>query len=242
MKLSVLIASRPVTVLIPLALLVLLPPSVVITWWYKTTRKIGEDVDLNTQIFHSGFLSQIDTISKSIPPLSSSAANLVMLLSYSFNKTDEILFTDIESKVAPTLFLAFQPFLICLRIHMLDQRVCRMADETGLDFTAQIGALESKYQQLELHGDRAGYDDPAMVTGIGTMDGKSYMFIGRQKGRSTKENMFLQFRNANSPWYADHHGLPIITMVDTPGAYADLKSEELGQVLSNNLPTFEIVI
>ncbi|KAE8657639.1 Detected protein of unknown function [Hibiscus syriacus] len=79
MKLSVLIASRPVTVLIPLALLVLLPPSVVITW----------------------------CIAKSIPPLSSSAANLVMLLSSSFNLTDEISLTDIETKECPTLFLAF---------------------------------------------------------------------------------------------------------------------------------------
>ena len=43
---------------------------------------------------------------------------------------------------------------------------------------------------MELHGDRAGYDDPAIVTGIGTMDGKSNMFIGHQKGRNTKENIF----------------------------------------------------
>ncbi|KAE8703581.1 Detected protein of unknown function [Hibiscus syriacus] len=107
MKLSVLIASRPVTVVIPLALLVLLPPSLVITRWYKTTRQIGENVDLNTQNLHSGFLSQIDTIAKAKPPLSSSAANLVMFLSSSFNKTDGISFTDIENKVAPSLFLAF---------------------------------------------------------------------------------------------------------------------------------------
>ncbi len=46
---------------------------------------------------------------------------------------------------------------------------------------------------MELHGDRAGYDDPAIVTGIGSIDGKSYMFIGQQKGRNTKENITRNF-------------------------------------------------
>lgn len=44
-------------------------------------------------------------------------------------------------------------------------------------------------QWVELHGDRAGYDDPSIVTGIGSIDGKSYMFIGHQKGRNMKENI-----------------------------------------------------
>ncbi|GMI98882.1 CYTOKININ-INDEPENDENT 1 [Hibiscus trionum] len=95
------------------ALLVMVPPSIVITWWYKTTRRIGENVDSSTRNLHSGFLSQIDTIAKSIPPLSSSATNLAMLLSSSINQTDAISFNDIETKVAPTLFLAFSsiPYL-----------------------------------------------------------------------------------------------------------------------------------
>ena len=46
---------------------------------------------------------------------------------------------------------------------------------------------------MELHGDRAGYDDPAIVTGIGTIDGRRYMFIGQQKGRNTKENIQRNF-------------------------------------------------
>lgn len=46
---------------------------------------------------------------------------------------------------------------------------------------------------MELHGDRAGYDDPAIVTGSGSMDGKTYMFIGHQKGRNTKENIARNF-------------------------------------------------
>ncbi|XP_028783428.1 acetyl-coenzyme A carboxylase carboxyl transferase subunit alpha, chloroplastic [Neltuma alba] len=101
---------------------------------------------------------------------------------------------------------------------------------------------------VELHGDRAGYDDPAIVTGIGTIDGRRYMFIGQQKGRNTKENIQRNFgmptphgyrKALRMMYYADHHGFPIITFIDTPGAYADLKSEELGQgeAIAHNLRT-----
>ncbi|CAM8927300.1 unnamed protein product [Rhodiola kirilowii] len=101
---------------------------------------------------------------------------------------------------------------------------------------------------VELHGDRAGYDDPAIVTGIGTIDGKRYMFMGHQKGRNTKENIMRNFgmptphgyrKALRMMYYADHHGFPIVTFIDTPGAYADLKSEELGQgeAIAHNLRT-----
>ncbi|CAD5173742.1 unnamed protein product [Musa acuminata subsp. malaccensis] len=91
---------------------------------------------------------------------------------------------------------------------------------------------------VELHGDRAGYDDPAIVTGLGTIDGNTYAFIGHQKGRNTKENIHRNFgmptphgyrKALRMMRYADHHRFPIITFIDTPGAFADLKSEELGQ-------------
>nr|ASZ00171.1 acetyl-CoA carboxylase subunit alpha [Geranium incanum] len=90
----------------------------------------------------------------------------------------------------------------------------------------------------ELHGDRAGYDDPAIVCGLGKIDGQTYMFVGQQKGRNTKENVKRNFgmptphgyRKALRFFrYADHFGFPIVTFVDTPGAFADLKSEYLGQ-------------
>ncbi|KAJ6808981.1 acetyl-coenzyme A carboxylase carboxyl transferase subunit alpha, chloroplastic [Iris pallida] len=101
---------------------------------------------------------------------------------------------------------------------------------------------------VELHGDRAGYDDPAIVTGVGSIEGRSYMFIGHQKGRNTKENIQRNFgmptphgyrKALRMMYYADHHGLPIISFIDTPGAYADLKSEELGQgeAIAHNLRT-----
>ncbi|KAJ0699575.1 putative acetyl-CoA carboxylase [Helianthus annuus] len=101
---------------------------------------------------------------------------------------------------------------------------------------------------VELHGDRAGYDDPAIVTGIGSIDGRRFMFMGHQKGRNTKENIQRNFgmptphghrkvlRMMN---YADHHGFPVVIFIDTPGAFADLKSEELGQgeSIAQNLRT-----
>ncbi|CAL5351373.1 hypothetical protein CsSME_00038698 [Camellia sinensis var. sinensis] len=101
---------------------------------------------------------------------------------------------------------------------------------------------------VELHGDRAGYDDPAIVTGLGTINGRSYMFMGHQKGRNTKENIQRNFgmptphgyrKAMRMMYYADHHGFPIVTFIDTPGAFADLKSEELGQgeAIAHNLRT-----
>merc|ERR1712176_988715 len=91
---------------------------------------------------------------------------------------------------------------------------------------------------VELHGDRAGYDDPSLVCGIGSIDGVTFMFIGQQKGRNTKENIHRNFGMPTPNGYrkalrfmqhADKFGIPIITFVDTPGAYAGKKAEELGQ-------------
>lgn len=91
---------------------------------------------------------------------------------------------------------------------------------------------------VELHGDRAGLDDPAVVCGIGSIDGVSFMFIGHQKGRNTKENIRRNFGMPQPNGYrkamrfmrqADKFGLPIVTLVDTPGAYAGKTAEELGQ-------------
>ncbi|KAJ6746996.1 ACETYL-COENZYME A CARBOXYLASE CARBOXYL TRANSFERASE SUBUNIT ALPHA [Salix koriyanagi] len=113
-------------------------------------------------------------------------------------------------------------------------------------FLDHIFSITEKF--VELHGDRAGYDDPAIVTGIGTIDGRRYMFIGHQKGRNTKENIMRNFgmptphgyrKALRMMYYADHHGFPIVTFIDTPGAFADLKSEELGQgeAIAHNLRT-----
>ncbi|KAG0600156.1 hypothetical protein M758_11G011400 [Ceratodon purpureus] len=91
---------------------------------------------------------------------------------------------------------------------------------------------------IELHGDRGGFDDPAIVCGIGSMDGMSFMFIGQQKGRNTKENIHRNFAMPMPNGYrkalrfmrhAEKFGFPILTFIDTPGAYAGVKAEELGQ-------------
>ncbi|KAG2690758.1 hypothetical protein I3760_09G204900 [Carya illinoinensis] len=113
-------------------------------------------------------------------------------------------------------------------------------------FLDHVFSITEKF--VELHGDRGGYDDPAIVTGVGTIDGRRYMFMGHQKGRNTKENIQRNFgmptphgyrKALRMMYYADHHGFPIVTFIDTPGAFADLKSEELGQgeAIAHNLRT-----
>ena len=91
---------------------------------------------------------------------------------------------------------------------------------------------------LELHGDRNVKDDKAMVGGFCEMDGKTHMFIGQQKGRNTKERKYRNFGMANPEGYrkalrlmklAEKFNKPIVTLIDTPGAYPGLEAEERGQ-------------
>jgi acetyl-CoA carboxylase carboxyl transferase subunit alpha len=91
---------------------------------------------------------------------------------------------------------------------------------------------------VELHGDRLFRDDPAIVGGWARLDGASVMVIGHQKGRDTKENLRRNFAMAHPEGYrkalrlmrlAEKFGAPVITLVDTPGAYPGLGAEERGQ-------------
>src|SRR5438034_185341 len=91
---------------------------------------------------------------------------------------------------------------------------------------------------VELHGDRLFRDDPAIVGGWARLDGMSVMLIGHQKGRDTKENLHRDFGMAHPEGYrkalrlmglAEKFGAPVITLVDTPGAYPGLGAEERGQ-------------
>jgi acetyl-CoA carboxylase carboxyl transferase subunit alpha len=91
---------------------------------------------------------------------------------------------------------------------------------------------------IELHGDRRYADDKAMVGGFGLVDGKSVMFIGQQKGVNTKMRKLRNFGMANPEGYrkalrlmklAEKFNKPIVTLIDTPGAYPGLEAEERGQ-------------
>lgn len=91
---------------------------------------------------------------------------------------------------------------------------------------------------LELHGDRCFADDHALISGIGEIDGKSMLIMGHQKGRGTKENIYRNFGMANPEGYrkavrhlalAQKFKLPVVTFIDTPGAYPGLGAEERGQ-------------
>jgi len=91
---------------------------------------------------------------------------------------------------------------------------------------------------IELHGDRTVADDKAMVGGFADIDGKTFMVIGQQKGRNTKDRQHRNFGMANPEGYrkalrlmklAEKFNKPIVTLIDTPGAYPGLEAEERGQ-------------
>ncbi len=91
---------------------------------------------------------------------------------------------------------------------------------------------------IEIHGDRVARDDKAMVGGIAEIDGKSIVLIGQQKGRNTKDRQFRNFGMSNPDGYrkalrimkiAEKFNKPIVTLIDTPGAYPGLEAEERGQ-------------
>lgn len=91
---------------------------------------------------------------------------------------------------------------------------------------------------LELHGDRNFKDDKAMIGGLGKIGNQSYMFIGQQKGYNTKTRQYRNFGMANPEGYrkalrlmksAEKFGIPVVSLIDTPGAYPGLEAEERGQ-------------
>ncbi len=91
---------------------------------------------------------------------------------------------------------------------------------------------------VEMHGDRRGSDDLALVGGVARMGGRAMVMLGHQKGRDTKDNVARNFGMASPGGYrkamrlmehAHRFGMPIVTFIDTPGAYAGVKAEELGQ-------------
>ena len=91
---------------------------------------------------------------------------------------------------------------------------------------------------IELHGDRTFRDDPAIVAGTAMLDGKSVMVLGHQKGRDTKSNLYRNFGMPNPEGYrkayrlmsmAEKFNMPVVCLLDTPGAYPGIEAEERGQ-------------
>ena len=91
---------------------------------------------------------------------------------------------------------------------------------------------------MELHGDRRAKDDPAIVAGLGFYKGRTAAFIGHQKGRTTRQRLARNFGQPNPEGYrkalrvmklAEKFGFPVITLIDTPGAYPGIEAEERGQ-------------
>jgi acetyl-CoA carboxylase carboxyl transferase subunit alpha len=114
---------------------------------------------------------------------------------------------------------------------------------------------------LELHGDRGGSDDLALVGGVARLEGRPVVMLGHQKGRDTKDNVVRNFGMASPGGYrkalrlmehANKFGMPIITFIDTPGAWAGVEAEKLGQgeaiaynlreMFSFNVPIISTVI
>ena len=103
-----------------------------------------------------------------------------------------------------------------------------------LDYIKSI----TKGDFVEIHGDRSVRDDKAMVGGWGSVENKTIMFIGQQKGRNTKDRQYRNFGMANPEGYrkalrlmkmAEKFKKPVVTLIDTPGAYPGLEAEERGQ-------------
>jgi acetyl-CoA carboxylase carboxyl transferase subunit alpha len=91
---------------------------------------------------------------------------------------------------------------------------------------------------LEMHGDRGGFDDPAVVGGVARLNGQPVVMLGQQKGRDTKDNIARNFGMASPSGYrkavrlmehANRFGLPILTFIDTPAAWAGIEAEQYGQ-------------
>ena len=116
-------------------------------------------------------------------------------------------------------------------------QVARVARHESRPYTADYLTMISPDFQ-ELHGDRMYADDPAIIGGVGRIDGKAVMFIGHQKGRDTKERVRRNYGMPKPEGYrkaqrlmqlAEKFSMPVVTFIDTPGAYPGVGAEERGQ-------------
>ena len=114
---------------------------------------------------------------------------------------------------------------------------CQLAKHPDRPFTLDyVGEITDEW--MELKGDRAFRDDPAIVSGVARIGGRRVLLMGHQKGRNTRENVVRNFGMARPEGYrksqrlmsmAERFGLPVVTLIDTAGAYPGLGAEERGQ-------------
>ena len=122
--------------------------------------------------------------------------------------------------------------------HLSPWQKVQMSRHPNRPYTMDYIRALTKDDFIEIHGDRSVKDDKAMVGGWGTIDKKTYMLIGQQKGKNTKDRQYRNFGMANPEGYrkalrlmkmAENFNKPIITFIDTPGAYPGIEAEERGQ-------------
>lgn len=169
---------------------------------------------------------------------------------------------ELEAKLADMKQLAQASDVdVSLALHSLEEKIERLKQDTYANLTRWQRVQLSRHPErpytldyinsittnfIEMHGDRTVGDDKAMVGGFGTIDSQTFMFIGQQKGRNTKQRQFRNFGMANPEGYrkalrlmklAEKFGKPIVTFIDTPGAFPGLEAEERGQgeAIAHNL-------
>lgn len=161
---------------------------------------------------------------------------------------------ELESKLADMKQLAQQSDVdVTDAIKKLEAKIIKLKKETFENLTRWQRVQLSRHPDrpysldyiyeisndfIELHGDRAVKDDKAMVGGLADIDGESVMIIGQQKGRNTKQRQERNFGMANPDGYrkalrlmkiAEKFNRPIVTLIDTPGAFPGIEAEERGQ-------------
>ena len=161
---------------------------------------------------------------------------------------------ELESKLADMKELARESDVdVSDAIKKLEDKISKLKKDTFLNLTRWQRVQLSRHPErpytldyiyeisddfIELFGDRAVKDDKAMVGGFANIDDQTFMIIGQQKGRNTKQRQMRNFGMANPDGYrkalrlmkmAEKFNKPIITLIDTPGAYPGIEAEERGQ-------------
>ena len=175
---------------------------------------------------------------------------------------------ELEDKIADMKSLAQQNGVdVVDALKSLQEKLQRLKEETYNNLTRWQRVQLSRHQDrpytldyiyeitddfVELHGDRNVADDKAMVGGFGSVDGQTIMFVGQQKGRNTKQRQERNFGMANPEGYrkalrlfklAEKFNKPIVTLIDTPGAYPGLEAESRGQAeaIARNLKEMSVL-